>query len=56
MPRDADPQALESLRLSLENALNALTVKAQERCGQPAIEPEQDGLLGKGDEPDHARS
>lgn len=56
VPRDADPQALESLRLSLENALNALTAKAQERCGQPAIEPEQDGLLGKGDEPDHARS
>ncbi len=39
VPRRADAGALEGHRLTLEQALNALTAEADRRCGQPLVEP-----------------
>lgn len=39
VPRDADPAALEALRLCLEDRLNALTEQADRLCGHEPVEP-----------------
>jgi lysophospholipid acyltransferase (LPLAT)-like uncharacterized protein len=39
VPRGADKAELETLRLGLEERLNALTAEADRRCGQTAVEP-----------------
>jgi lysophospholipid acyltransferase (LPLAT)-like uncharacterized protein len=39
VPRDADAAMLEAKRIEVENAINALTDRADEMMGQPRVEP-----------------
>jgi len=39
VPRDADAQTCEDIRLAIENSLNDLTRKADRLCGREPIEP-----------------
>ena len=39
VPKDADAAALETLRHTLETAMNALTAEADRRCGHEPVEP-----------------
>ncbi len=39
VPRNADPAALEAKRIEVEDAMNALTDRADAMMGQPRIEP-----------------
>lgn len=54
VPQDADADALEALRLKLEDNLNTLTREADRHFGQPEIEPAAHGEKSKGSR--HARA
>ena len=54
VPRHADAETLERLRLDLETRLNALTAEADRHFGQPEIQPAELGQTAKGTR--HARA
>ena len=54
VPREADPETLERLRLELEARLNTLTAEADRHFGQPEIQPAELGQTTKGGR--HARA
>lgn len=54
VPRDADHETVEALRLALETTLNDLTAQADSHFGQAVVEPD-DRRLGRG-RANHARA
>lgn len=54
VPREADAETLERLRLELEHRLNALTAEADRHFGQQEVQPAESGQNTKGRR--HARA